>query len=147
MVISYYSKDFSSGLVQFSDTVMGTSLNPLLVAIQDTSPLLKLDRIIGLHNPPQHSQVGCHELRWKNFHMATLKANSTYSLEYWKSFIDPTMGWWPEITPFLTYSAKFGKKWITIQETLKSPIPDKWRSATPPSISPKWRMIWQKDTA
>ena len=32
---------------------------------------------------------------------------------------DPARWWWPEVTPFLSYSAKEGRNWITKQIALK----------------------------
>ena len=40
-------------------------------------------------------------------------------------FFDPAHWWWLEATPFPTYSAKEGRKWITKQTALKKPIPHK----------------------
>jgi hypothetical protein len=36
-----------------------------------------------------------------------------------------------EVTPFLAYSAKFGRKLITTQEVLKKSIPNKWWNKVP----------------
>lgn len=44
--------------------------------------------------------------------------------------------WWPEATPFLPYSAKEGRKWITKQIALKKPIPLKWWNEIRASTSP-----------
>ena len=40
-------------------------------------------------------------------------------------FFTPSRWWWTEVTPFLEYSTKLGWKWITTQEDLKKPIPEK----------------------
>ena len=62
-------------------------------------------------------------------------------------FFDPTRWWWLEITPFLMYLAKLGRKWVTTQETLKKLILDKWKNEIPPSTSLRWNIIWHKHKA
>ena len=58
-----------------------------------------------------------------------------------------TCWWWYEVTPFLAYLAKFGRKWTTTQETLKKSILDKCWNEIPPSTSPSWNTIWHKHKA
>jgi hypothetical protein len=62
-------------------------------------------------------------------------------------FFDPEQRQWLEVTPFLAYSAKLGRKWITIQETLKKSIPDKYGNKFAPSTSPSRNIIWRKQKA
>ena len=60
---------------------------------------------------------------------------------------DPARWWWQEATPFLAYSAKEGRKWITKHIVLKKSFPHKWRNEVPLSTSPKWNIIWHKTKA
>ena len=62
-------------------------------------------------------------------------------------FLDPACWWWPEATPFLAYSAKLGRKWITKQVALKKSIPHKWQCEISPSMLLKWNIIWHKAKA
>ena len=92
------------------------------------------------------SQVGCPRFGWINSPMDVQKLNSICSLEN-QFFFDPTRWWWPKVTPFLAYSSKLGKTWITSQVTLRKLIPDKWRNEISPSTSLKWNVIWHKHKA
>ena len=55
--------------------------------------------------------------------------------------------WWQKATPFFTYLAKEGRKWITKQDALNKPILHKLWNGIPPSASPKWNIIWHKAKA
>lgn len=62
-------------------------------------------------------------------------------------FFDSERWWWPNITLFLAYSTKLGRKWITTQETIKKLLIEKWRNEIPPSTSFCWNIIWHKHEA
>ena len=76
-------------------------------------------------------------------------SNSIYLVLYevGSIFFDPACWWWPQVTPFMVYSAKFCQKWITTQVTLKKSTPDKWHNEIPPSTAPSWYTIWHKHKA
>ena len=61
-------------------------------------------------------------------------------------YFDHARWWWLEVTPFLAYSTKEGRKWINKQTTLEEPVPHKCPKI-PPSTFPKWNIIWHKDKA
>ena len=48
-------------------------------------PQVKLNHVLGMWNPPHHSRVGCHELGWAYFHVATVISYLTHSLKNWIS--------------------------------------------------------------
>ena len=52
--------------------------------------------------------------------------------------------WWHEVTPFMAFSPKLGRKWISVQEVLEKLVPDKWRNGIPPSTNLSWNIIWHK---
>ena len=112
VVCAGYLKAFSFGLVEFSAEFMGTFPNPLLGC--NTSPLMRCNPIQGMFYLLLLSQDECLELGWMNSPVEVHVLNSTCSLVNWISFFfDPARWWWPGVTPFMTYSTKLGRTWIT----------------------------------
>lgn len=62
-------------------------------------------------------------------------------------FLGPAQWWWLEVTPFLMYSTKLGRKWNITQEVLKKLIFGKWYNGSPLSTSPWWHFTWHKHKA
>ena len=65
-----------------------------------------------------------------------------FSGRLYQLLFDPPWWWCLEVTPLFAYFAKMGKKLVTTQEVLKKSFPHEWRNYIPPSISPRWNIIW-----
>lgn len=59
---------------------------------RNTLPLVILNCMQGLRNPPRHFRIICHELGWRDFHVAMLIPILVYSLEDWISFSSTLRG-------------------------------------------------------
>ena len=110
--------------------------------------LLRWNWMRGMWTHPQLSQ-GWRSCVWL-YKLSQGSVETKFTLFFGKLdqlFFDLARWWLPRVSPFLVYSTKLGRKWITIQEVLKRSIPNKWRSAIPPSTSPSWNIIWHEHKA
>lgn len=127
-------KEFNLGPMQFSAGFMGTFPKSTVGSQYFTLKVVELNARNAA--PPVAFSRWMSRVRVDRLTRGSAQIQFTLLFgKFDQLFFDPTPWWWFENAPFLTYSAKLARKWVTTQETLKKSIPDKWQNEIPPSTS------------